>query len=100
MIRSAIAVIAVTTAGSGVNPSWAAKRAARIIRSGSSENESSGVPGVRITLFATSAIPPYGSTNWCDGSRIAIAFMAKSRRARSPSRLSPYDTSGLREVGS
>ena len=41
-IRSAIAVIAATTAGSTVKPSWAANRAARIIRSGSSENESSG----------------------------------------------------------
>lgn len=100
VIRSAIAVIAATTAGSGVKSSCAANRAARIIRSGSSENESSGEPGVRITLFATSSIPPNGSTNWWDGSSTAIAFIAKSRRARSPSRLSPYATSGLREVGS
>ena len=38
-------VIAATTSGSTVKPSWAANRAARIIRSGSSEKESSGVPG-------------------------------------------------------
>ncbi len=48
-IRSAIAVIAATTSGSTVKPSWAANRAARIIRSGSSEKESSGRPGVRST---------------------------------------------------
>ena len=49
LIRSAIAVIAATTSGATVKPSWAANRAARIIRSGSSENESSGAPGVRST---------------------------------------------------
>ena len=48
-IRSAIAVIAATTSGATAKPSWAAKRAARIIRSGSSEKESSGRPGVRST---------------------------------------------------
>ena len=46
-IRPAISVIAATTSGATVKPSWAANRAARIIRSGSSEKESSGVPGVR-----------------------------------------------------
>ena len=40
-IRPAIAVIAATTSGATVKPSWAANRAARIIRSGSSEKESS-----------------------------------------------------------
>ena len=44
-IRPAIAVIASTTSGATVKPSWAAKRAARIIRSGSSEKESSGRAG-------------------------------------------------------
>ena len=57
-IRPAIAVIAATTSGATVKPSWAAKRAARIIRSGSSENESSGAPGVRSTRSARSTTPP------------------------------------------
>ena len=99
-IRSAIAVIAATTAGSTVKPSWAAKRAARIIRSGSSEKESSGVPGVRSSPCARSTTPPYGSTNSRDGSRTAIALTVKSRRPRSPSRESPKSTAGLREEGS
>ena len=55
-IRPAIAVIAATTSGATAKPSWAAKRAARIIRSGSSEKESSGVPGVRSTRSARSTI--------------------------------------------
>ena len=41
-IRSAMSVIAATTSGATVKPSWAANRAARSIRSGSSENESCG----------------------------------------------------------
>ncbi len=57
-MRSAMSVMAATTAGSTVKPSWAANRAARIIRSGSSENESSGVPGVRSTPWARSTMPP------------------------------------------
>src|ERR671920_65939 len=48
-IRSAIEVIAATTAGSTSKASWAANRAARSILSGSSEKESWGVPGVRST---------------------------------------------------
>ena len=52
-----------TTAGSTAKPSWAANRAARIIRSGSSLNESSGRPGVRSSPAARSSSPPYGSTN-------------------------------------
>ena len=44
-IRSAMSVIAWTTSGAGTNPSWAANRAARIIRSGSSLNEISGPAG-------------------------------------------------------
>ncbi len=83
-IRSAIAVIAATTSGATVKPSCAAKRAARIIRSGSSENESSGRPGVRITRLARSTTPPWGSSNSRPGSETAIALMVKSRRARSP----------------
>ena len=99
-IRSAIAVIAATTGGSTVNPSWAAKRAARIIRSGSSEKESSGVPGVRRSPCARSTTPPYGSTNARDGRRTAIALTVKSRRRRSPSSESPKSTAGLREEAS
>ena len=48
-IRSAIAVIASITRGAGWNTSWEVNRAARIIRSGSSENDCSGVPGVSIS---------------------------------------------------
>ena len=47
-MRSAMSRIAATTSGAGRNPSWATKRAARIILSGSSLNELSGVAGVRI----------------------------------------------------
>ena len=99
-IRSAMAVIAVTTAGSTVNASCAANRAARSIRSGSSEKESSGRPGVRSNRFARSTTPPYGSTNSRPGSETAIAFTEKSRRPRSPARESPKSTSGLRDAGS
>ena len=99
-IRPAIAVIAATTSGATAKPSWAAKRAARIIRSGSSEKESSGVPGVRSTRSARSTIPPNGSTNSRPGTRTAIELTLKSRRPRSPSRESPKSTSGLREEGS
>ena len=49
-IRSAIAVIAAITRGAGRKNSWEVKRAARIIRSGSSLNDCSGVPGVSISL--------------------------------------------------
>ena len=61
-IRSAIAVIAATTSGATVKPSCAANRAARSIRSGSSEKESSGRPGVRSSRWARSTTPPYGSS--------------------------------------
>ena len=44
-----MSVIAASTSGATVKPSWAANRAARIIRSGSSANDSCGVPGVRST---------------------------------------------------
>ena len=99
-MRSAIAVIAATTDGSTSKPSWAAKRAARIIRSGSSEKESSGVPGVRSTRWARSTTPPYGSSTSRPGRRTAIALTVKSRRPRSPARVSPKATSGWREDGS
>ncbi len=99
-IRSAIPVMAATTSGATSKPSWAAKRAARIIRSGSSEKLSSGRPGVRNARCARSTTPPYGSSNVRSGSEIAIALTVKSRRPRSPARLSPKVTSGLRDDGS
>ena len=99
-IRPAISRIAATTAGSTVKPSWAANRAARIIRSGSSEKLSSGRPGVRSTRCARSTTPPNGSSKVRSGTDTAIAFTVKSRRPRSPARVSPKSTSGLREVGS
>ena len=89
VIRSAIAVIAATTSGATVNPSCAANRAARIIRSGSSEKESSGRPGVRSTRAARSTTPPNGSSKTRPGTLIAIAFTVKSRRPRSPGSESP-----------
>ena len=55
--RSAIDFIATRTSSSIVNPSCAAKRAARNIRSGSSEKESSGELGVRNTRFKRSVTP-------------------------------------------
>jgi hypothetical protein len=99
-MRPAMSRIAETTAGSTVKPSCAANRAARIIRSGSSENESSGRPGVRSSPCARSTTPPNGSTKSRDRTRTAIAFTVKSRRPRSPSRLSPKSTDGLREEAS
>ena len=84
-----MAAIAVRTSGATSKPSWAANRAARIIRSGSSVNEDSGVPGVRSSPCARSVSPPCGSTNSPDGSASAIAFTVKSRRTRSSSRLVP-----------
>ena len=89
VIRSAIAVIAATTSGATRIRSWAANRAARIIRSGSSENDRSAVPGVRRTPAARSVRPSWGSAKSSDGSRSAIALTVKSRRDRSPTRSSP-----------
>lgn len=88
-IRAAISVMAVTTSGATAKSSWAANRAARIIRRGSSENDSSGVPGVRSTRPARSARPPWGSMNSFSGSATAIALTVKSRRTRSSSMESP-----------
>ena len=88
--------MASTTLGAGVNPSWETNRAARSIRSGSSENDSCGVAGVSSTLASSAATPPAGSTNFCPVSSNAIALTVKSRRTRSPSMVSPKVTSGLR----
>ena len=98
-IRSAIAVIAATTSGATTKPSWAAKRAARSIRSGSSLNEISGVAGVRIIPLARSSRPPYGSAKTLPGMDTAMALTVKSRRCRSPVRVSPNTTTGLRLSG-
>ena len=95
-MRSAMSLIAVTTSGAGRNPSWATKRAARIILSGSSLNELSGVAGVRINRCARSVNPPYGSTNLLSGIATAMALIVKSRRKRSSSSVSPNATSGFR----
>ena len=95
-----MSVIAASTSGATVKPSWETNRAARIIRSGSSAKDSCGVPGVRSTLAARSDSPSCGSTNSSEGSRSAIALTVKSRRTRSSARLSPKATSGLRVVRS
>ena len=99
-IRSACADIASTTSVSTIASNCDAKRAARIIRKGSSSNEDCAVPGVRMRFTARSAIPSNKSTNSMDGNVTAIAFIVKSRRARSSARLSPNATSGLRDRAS
>jgi len=95
--RWAIALMACMTPASMSKDNWAANRAARIIRSGSSSKLCSGVTGVRKRPWARSRSPPNGSTNSRRGNRTAIALTVKSRRERSPSRESPYATTGLRE---
>lgn len=99
-IRSAMSVIARTTSGAGLNSSWDANLAARIIRSGSSLNETSGADGVLMTLSARSSSPPNGLANSPVTADNAIELMVKSRRDRSPSSVSPNATSGLRDDGS
>ena len=83
-----------------MKPSRAANRAARRMRSGSSEKESSGRPGVLITFSFSAARPPNGSTSSNEGSRAAIALIVKSRRSRSATSDVPYFTAGLRDVRS
>ncbi len=98
--RGASVRMAAATSGATVKPSCAVNRAARMIRSGSSVNDSSGLPGVRSTFSRRSRRPPNGSTSSRDGSRAAIAFTVKSRRRRSASREVPYRMpAGLRESG-
>ena len=98
--RDAMARIAACTSPATVNPSRAANRAARRMRSGSSEKESSGRPGVLITFSRSAASPPNGSTSSNEGSRAAIALIVKSRRSRSATSDVPYFTSGLRDARS
>ena len=99
-IRAAMSTTACRVAASTVKPSWAANRAARIIRSGSSSNDRSGAIGVRSTPRDRSVSPSNGSTNVRSGRRTAIALTVKSRRDRSPSSVSPNATTGLRDAGS
>ncbi len=74
-------------------------RAARIMRKGSSRNDTSGSSGVRRRLAARSAAPSNGSTSSGSGRRNAIALIVKSRRDRSVSMSSANATSGLRLSG-
>ena len=74
------------------------KRAARIMRRGSSVKETSGDRGVRSLFAARSATPSNGSTRAKSGRERAIALTVKSRRARSASRAVEKTTSGLRET--
>ena len=89
--------MAFMTSRSTSRPSWALKRAARMMRSGSSSKDCSADTGVRRLPSARSARPPQGSTRAICGRRIAIALTVKSRRVRSPSSVSPKVTSGLRD---
>ena len=57
-MRLAISDIAATTSSATVKFNCAANLAARIIRSGSSEKESAGEPGVLIKPAAISEMPP------------------------------------------
>ncbi len=99
-IDSRISEIATAASTATVKPSWAVNRMARSMRSGSSPNDTSGVPGVRSTPAMRSSMPPEGSTSLSSGTRSAMALTVKSRRSRSPSRVSPNSTAGLRVVWS
>ena len=62
-ISGASSVIAARVPSSTSKPSWAEKRAARSIRSGSSPNDCSGAAGVRSVFASRSSTPPDGSTS-------------------------------------
>ncbi|OLB96812.1 MAG: hypothetical protein AUI15_13590 [Actinobacteria bacterium 13_2_20CM_2_66_6] len=83
--------------GARSNPSWAARRTARSMRSGSSENVTSAGRGVRRRRRSRSARPPSGSCMRPSKS-ISIALTVKSRRSRSSS-TEAGRTNGLRESG-
>ena len=76
-------------------------RAARIMRSGSSENDTSGSSGVRSTPPARSARPSNGSISVGSSpvTSSAMALTVKSRRDRSASMSVLNATSGLRLSG-
>ena len=85
-MRCAKSLIDAVTSGSISKSNWLAKRAARIIRNGSSLNESPGRPGVRKTRAAKSCKPLKGSMN-SGASPVnssAIELTVKSRRDKSP----------------
>ena len=69
------------------------------MRSGSSENDTSGSSGVSSSLAASAFTPPKGSTNTPLGTWTAIALKEKSRRDRSVSMSSEKVTPGLRSSG-
>ena len=98
-IRSLLRPIASNVSEWMSKPSWAAKRTARIIRSGSSENVTSGSQGVRISRRSKSPVPSNGSTsspNVAAFREKAIALIVKSLRSWSSS-IVPSSTIGLRE---
>ena len=84
-----LAALAVWWVVSRIRKRRAAKRAARMIRRGSSSKDCSALTGVRRIPAARSARPPQGSTSSRSGSRSAMALTVKSRRVRSPSSVSP-----------
>ena len=98
-ISPVISAIARNTRGASVNPSWETNRQARSMRNGSSAKDCSGAAGVSRTPTSRASIPFRGSTNsWRPSGcrRTAMALTVKSRRIRSPSRVSPKTTSGFR----
>ena len=96
-IRSTKARAASTRPSAGVNPYRDKNLAARNIRSGSSENDSTGSSGVRRIRVSRSARPPNGSCNVPSATSTAIALTVKSRRARSSNSSLENRTTGLRE---
>ena len=82
-MRSAMLAMASTACASTLIPNCEDSLAARIMRSGSSEKESAGAPGVRSRLTARSSRPSKGSTNCHCGRRTAMAFTVKSLRPKS-----------------
>ena len=79
-----------------VNPSSQTNRTPRSNLSGSSVNRASASPTARTTFDAMSSLPPQGSWSSPVSRLTAIAFMVKSRRARSSSSDVPNWTVGFR----
>ena len=101
-MRSVMEFMADKTSGAISKSSWLAKRAARIMRSGSSEKDCSALLGVRSSFLLKSIRPLNGSRNsgFSEVNSSAIALTVKSRRDKSPLISFPYCTSGLRLCGS
>jgi hypothetical protein len=96
-----MAVRASTTSSTGVTPSWATKRTARSIRSGSSAKESDAAPGVRSRRAEQVAEPAEGVADRAVGAErdghgvdreVAAGEVVDQRR--------PQATSGSRETRS